>query len=241
MPDITVDSNQIEQVAINLLVNSIDAIGEKGGIITIASSSTELMPYGITQIRKAVCPKGHNLIDEDHKIDGMPSIKVKVGSKRSEGYIHLDPIYGRQEHHYGIHFENEEIIKFYCPECGISLIDETKKGPDEKSPVYSISIPDQGEIFGCTKYPCKWQSWPYIDKRGRLKFVEIKFSDTGCGIPKDKISDVFEPFYTTKGQKGTGLGLAVVWGIIDNHNGKISLQSEENIGTTFTIRLPINS
>jgi len=50
---------------------------------------------------------------------------------------------------------------------------------------------------------------------------------------------LFEPFSTTKGQKGTGLGLAVTWGIVDNHNGTISVDSKVGSGTTFTIRIPV--
>ena len=60
------------------------------------------------------------------------------------------------------------------------------------------------------------------------------------GISKEELSKIFEPFYTTKGQKGTGLGLAVIWGIVDNHNGTINVESKINTGTTFTIRLPQN-
>ena len=58
-------------------------------------------------------------------------------------------------------------------------------------------------------------------------------------MDKDELLRIFEPFYSTKGQKGTGLGLAVIWGIIDNHNGSIKVDSEVNKGTTFTIRLPM--
>lgn len=240
LPEIIVDANQIQQVFINLIVNSIDAIGSNGGEISIQSSTTELMPYGITQIRAALCPKRHNLMDEEHKIDGMPSIKIKATSKRSEGFIHLDPIYGRHQHHYGIPFDENETIQFSCPECGISLIDTARTGPDNKTPVFVIEIPDKGELLGCTKYLCKWQKWTYMDHGGRLKFIEVKFSDNGCGISKDQIANIFDPFFTTKGQKGTGLGLAVVWGIIDNHNGKIEVESKPGEGTTFTLRLPIN-
>jgi PAS domain S-box-containing protein len=68
------------------------------------------------------------------------------------------------------------------------------------------------------------------------------FSDTGCGIPKNIQTRVFEPFFTTKepGQ-GTGLGLAVCYGIIQEHHGEISFESEEGKGATFKIWLPLNS
>ena len=78
-----------------------------------------------------------------------------------------------------------------------------------------------------------------MDEAGRKDYMEVKIADTGQGIPKDDLSRIFEPFYTTKQQKGTGLGLAVTWGIVDNHNGTIDVESELGKGTTFTIRLPL--
>jgi two-component system NtrC family sensor kinase len=70
--------------------------------------------------------------------------------------------------------------------------------------------------------------------------VQIRLRDTGCGITQENMSKIFEPFYTTKDQKGTGLGLAVVWGIIDKHAGSISVKSEEGEGSIFTIMLPVS-
>ncbi len=69
------------------------------------------------------------------------------------------------------------------------------------------------------------------------RFVEIKISDMGRGIPNDQIDKIFLPFFTTKA-KGNGLGLALVHKIILSHNGTISVASEEHKGTTFTITLP---
>jgi two-component system, NtrC family, sensor kinase len=69
-------------------------------------------------------------------------------------------------------------------------------------------------------------------------YVRIRISDTGCGIPAANLSKIFEPFYTTKGQKGNGLGLAMVWGIIEKHDGRITAASEIGKGTSFTILLP---
>ncbi len=70
--------------------------------------------------------------------------------------------------------------------------------------------------------------------------VVISVSDNGCGIPKDHLQKIFEPFFTTKRKdRGTGLGLAITYGLVKKLHGSISIESEENEGTTFTITLPI--
>lgn len=69
--------------------------------------------------------------------------------------------------------------------------------------------------------------------------ISIEVEDTGIGIPSDDLSKVFEPFFTTKEVgKGTGLGLAVCYGIITDHGGRLSVRSAVGKGTTFTIVLP---
>jgi two-component system NtrC family sensor kinase len=70
--------------------------------------------------------------------------------------------------------------------------------------------------------------------------VKLVVADTGWGIPKDHLDRIFEPFFTTKETgKGVGLGLAVVYGIVNAHHGRIDVQSEPGQGTTFTVRLPV--
>lgn len=70
--------------------------------------------------------------------------------------------------------------------------------------------------------------------------VVIRIGDNGIGIHEEDLPHIFEPFFTTKKEgKGTGLGLAVVYGIIERHGGKITVESEHNKGTTFTITLPL--
>jgi len=68
-------------------------------------------------------------------------------------------------------------------------------------------------------------------------FLEIRISDTGKGIPKEKIKNICDPFFTTK-TSGPGLGLTFALKTIQNHKGLISVHSEEGVGTTFIIRLP---
>ena len=77
------------------------------------------------------------------------------------------------------------------------------------------------------------------DEAGRYKEIEIRFTDTGCGIPKENLNKIFDPFFTTKRDwKGTGLGLSVSYEIITSHKGRITVESQEGVGTIFTIYLP---
>ena len=72
------------------------------------------------------------------------------------------------------------------------------------------------------------------------KWVEVAFTDTGPGIAPDHLSKIFDPFFTTK-ERGTGLGLSVVYGIVERHGGKIELRSEVGKGTRVALRLPPRS
>jgi len=70
-------------------------------------------------------------------------------------------------------------------------------------------------------------------------WIRILVADTGAGIPREIIPDIFEPFVTTKGELGTGLGLWIVKGIIQSHTGTITVRSKVGRGTVFRIDLPI--
>lgn len=238
LPDISVDSNQIQQVLLNLVVNAIDAIGKDGGTITLSSRVVSLSPKGIVKIESATCGNGHSLIDNRHKIEGMPAIRVKTKLKGNVGFLHIDPVYGGQRHHYGIQLVEGVSLDVYCPECDVSLIHPTKKCPECGASVYVLHTRDKGTIEGCARCGGSWQQWEVVDREGERKYIEVAVSDTGAGIAQEEINNIFEPFYSTKGQKGTGLGLSVIWGIVDNHGGTISVQSKVGQGTTFTVRLP---
>lgn len=70
------------------------------------------------------------------------------------------------------------------------------------------------------------------------KSVIIMIRDSGCGIPKEDLKRIFDPFFTTK-EIGTGLGLSVSYGIVENHGGRIEVESTRGVGTVFSIVLPL--
>jgi signal transduction histidine kinase len=83
-----------------------------------------------------------------------------------------------------------------------------------------------------------------VRENTRTQLIEIKVSDTGVGIPPDQLRLIFEPFYTTKspdehGSGGTGLGLSVCRQIIEQHQGRIRVESLVGKGSTFTVKLPL--
>jgi two-component system, NtrC family, sensor histidine kinase HydH len=77
-----------------------------------------------------------------------------------------------------------------------------------------------------------------LGKKDSSPSLQVAISDTGRGIPQEDLGKVFEPFFSTK-RKGTGLGLAIVHQIVASHGGDITVESQEGMGTTFRITLPI--
>jgi signal transduction histidine kinase len=71
------------------------------------------------------------------------------------------------------------------------------------------------------------------------KYVRITIEDQGIGISENHLSNIFDPYFSTK-QSGSGLGLATSYSIIQKHGGHISVESKIEIGTTFTIYLPVS-
>jgi two-component system cell cycle sensor histidine kinase/response regulator CckA len=79
------------------------------------------------------------------------------------------------------------------------------------------------------------------DHMGEGDYAVFQISDQGTGIAAEDLNRIFEPFYTKKvmGRSGTGLGMAVVWGTVQDHKGCIHVQSREGIGSTFTLLFPV--
>jgi len=97
------------------------------------------------------------------------------------------------------------------------------------------AMPKGGVLTISTKICNKKEILP-----GKSGFIEVVFQDNGCGISKENIRKIFDPFFTTKeAGTGTGLGLALSYGIIRDHAGMINVESEVDKGTEFAVCLPI--
>ena len=76
------------------------------------------------------------------------------------------------------------------------------------------------------------------DDGKQVQMVQIIFEDTGIGIPQDNLSKIFNPFFSTR-LDGTGLGLSITKNIVEQHEGRIEVESQVNVGTKFMITLPV--
>jgi len=103
------------------------------------------------------------------------------------------------------------------------------------------AIPDRGVVIVTTENRYLDQDVRRYDDMAEGDYVVVTVSDNGRGIAEKDIGKIFEPFYTKKvmGRSGTGLGLAVVWGTVKDHDGYIDVESEEGKGSVFTIYFPI--
>ncbi|MEN6620887.1 MAG: PAS domain S-box protein [Smithella sp.] len=147
-------------------------------------------------------------------------------------------------------FEN---LKSHCPNVQISTELENNLFNIKGSPVHlaktimnlvsnaAESISDSGKISIRTENRYLDRPIHGYDTMQEGDYSVLIVSDTGSGISAKDIDKIFEPFYTKKvmGRSGTGLGLAVVWGTVKDHNGYIDVQSEVGKGTTFSLYFPI--
>jgi CheY-like chemotaxis protein len=104
------------------------------------------------------------------------------------------------------------------------------------------AMPNGGQLIVATSNQYLDRPVKGYDNVEEGDYVVLSVSDTGEGITTADLKRIFEPFYTKKvmgRRSGTGLGLAVVWGTVKDHNGYINVQSEEGKGTTFTLYFPV--
>jgi signal transduction histidine kinase/ActR/RegA family two-component response regulator/uncharacterized membrane protein affecting hemolysin expression len=97
------------------------------------------------------------------------------------------------------------------------------------------AMPDGGKIILRTR------ALPPENGDARPRQVVVEVSDTGTGMDEETRKRCLEPFFSTKGKRGTGLGLAMVYGVVERHEGNIEIQSEPGKGTTFRLVFPVRA
>ena len=239
LPAAFADGNQIEQVIVNLLLNAADAIGAEGGQLRVQTRTVALPAWGHVPLRKADCPRGHDLLDRSVRIGGLPSVRLLAITKGREFLVHLDPLFGHFNHRFPQPMEEGEIATYACPECRRSLERVDAKCEVCGSPTFSALAGPDDPFTWCGRMGCHASHWASQEKAGERCLIELRVEDSGRGIQPEDLPHLFEPFFTTKGSRGTGLGLAVTWSIIEGHNGTIDVQSEPGRGTKFIVRLPL--
>lgn len=80
-----------------------------------------------------------------------------------------------------------------------------------------------------------------LESRSGMDYIRVEVKDTGPGIPANKLGQIYDPFYTTKGEHGTGLGLVICQKIVETHKGTIAAANHPDGGAVFTVRLPVQS
>jgi hypothetical protein len=125
-----------------------------------------------------------------------------------------------------------------CPTCRATLDVPERPCAVCGAPVFAVNVAGAGQIEWCARTGCPGTRWDAMDALGPQPWVELTVEDTGRGIAPEEMDRLFDPFYTTKGTRGTGLGLAVTWGIVEGHGGSITVDSEPGRGTRFTVLLP---
>lgn len=240
LPPLQADANQLQQVAINLILNAADAAEHDGGKIRIASRRAELAAWGHAPIRHAKCAAGCDLTDPTTRIAGLNAIRVLRDCGGRESLIHLDPTYGRFNHIAAGDCAEGTVAAYACPQCHRSLAVPGSRCDLCGAPRFGVEVRGRGSVLWCTRSGCHGSRWDAEDARGSAPVVELAVEDSGRGIAPEDMRHLFEPFFTTKGTHGTGLGLAVSWGIVDGHGGTIDVSSAEGRGTRFTVRLPLS-
>lgn len=239
IPQIWVDPGQFEQGFRNLIENAMDAIARGPGNIQISVKKHHLHPFGIVPIKVASCFRGHDLFQSNKLIKGQAVICMEAICGNYRGQLYLDPVYGGEESYYSFDCPEDKPVQLWCPTCGVEQTIQGKNCPHCGAAIYQFNTQASGVIEGCTRLSCGWQRWPQVDDQGKQEYLEISVQDSGCGIAEEDLARVFDPFYTTKGNQGTGLGLSVTWGIVAAHDGTLHVHSEPGSGTVFTMRFPM--
>lgn len=122
------------------------------------------VPSKQIHVEHVYCPNGHALRDIRKKIHGYPAIKVKVMYGNQEGLLYIDPVFGSYDNiEENIDIPKGGVVEFFCPECGVSLVDKDSSCQLCASPMYVFHLPKGGVIEGCLKKGCYFHKMKIVD------------------------------------------------------------------------------
>jgi signal transduction histidine kinase len=194
-----------------LLPDRLDDEEFRNKFLSIASGEVDRISLLVTELLDFARPSDPKLEMENINIilDGMILLVTTETNKKKIGMIK-----GYDTHLPLVRVDREQIKQVFL-NILLNAIDAT---------------PEKGKITVKTRSFLKPGGEPY---------VQVEFTDTGCGIPSDQLEEIFNPFFTTK-NTGSGLGLSISNQIVQDHKGYIDVESQLNYGSSFFINLPVN-
>ena len=123
---------------------------------------------------------------------------------------------------------------------GMVLISFSSTLPPSRSTKASTRASPQQSTARKAATPSLRTSWvvAWSSAAGIRSSVLLSVTDRGCGIPENRLGEIFEPFFSTKGEQGHGLGLAAVLSVAEGHGGRVEVDSKVGVGSTFRVILP---
>jgi len=126
------------------------------------------IPSASLIVGHARCPNGHLLMAPDVTIGGHPSIHVKAKFGSQEGDLYMDPIYGSFDHQTELDIKHGTQVNLFCPECGISLLEDGLICNTCSAPMFSMQLPRGGSVEGCTRKGCFSHRLEVVDLEAQL-------------------------------------------------------------------------
>jgi hypothetical protein len=129
------------------------------------------VPTRAIRIKNAMCVNGHNLMDEEHKISGNPSIKVLAKYGDQQGLIYLDPVYGSFQNVWEITVPDGECVELFCPHCNVSLAEHGQICDDCLAPMFALYLPHGGMVEACLRNGCHHHTLKFTDSEEIAKIL----------------------------------------------------------------------
>jgi two-component system NtrC family sensor kinase len=155
--------------------------------------------------------------------------------------------FARQQHHEPVSTDLNEVVeqtlKLVSHQASLGNI-EIATALDEDLPAMIADPAQMEQVFlnllvnACDAMPDGGRIRIASGRHDALRQVWVAVSDTGRGIDPETLGRVFEPFFSTKRGRSSGLGLSVSWGIVQQHGGRLEVESEQDQGTTFRVVMP---